>query len=304
MKRIVLCAFVFLAALTGDLGARGGRGASYDAFYLNPQNSNVATASKSLRASQTLNPAVRNLVIIAPGQSNIGSYAPSAYSPANPNALDNLNVFDGAVYAAADPMLGAAQGSATIIGNPILRLADALVTNNKFDRVVIVPIAVDSTTVQDWQTGYVSNKIAVALGRLAYRGMVAGTNITVVILWGQGESNTTAGTSQGTYAASLAAVISASRTAGFTGKWFVAKETWNGTTVSTAIQNAQTGIVDHGADIWAGPDADALVSTACGGVACRGGDAIHWSDVGSAYYAGSSGSGGWYQALTASGAPF
>lgn len=302
MRKLLTLISIFLLCVTVS-SAQHGSGGAPDPFFLT-YDGGYDTPTKTLRATQTLSPAVRNLVILATGQSNIADYMPSAYSPANPTKLDIFSVIDGATYAAVDPLVGCSWGGSTVIGNPVLRVADALVTANKFDRVVIVCLAVGGTNAIDWATGFLANKISVALARLAKRGMVAGTNITVVALWGQGEGDNAIGTSQANYTTYLNAIIANSRTAGFAGNWYIAKQTYvGGLGTSAAVRAAQVAVVNHGAGVWGGPDADGLVGTVCGGVDCRGGNP-HFSDAGAAYYAGTSGADGWLQALAASGAPF
>src|SRR5262245_16246844 len=106
------------------------------------------------------------------------------------------------MYAAADPLLGtgmAFPGGGFSPGGVSLRLADLLVSNSKFDRVIIVPVAIGGTSVAMWATGGVlSNCITAAMARLASRGIVPGmTNVTFAFVWGQGESD--GGTSQAAY---------------------------------------------------------------------------------------------------------
>jgi hypothetical protein len=261
---------------------------------------NQDTKTLTLRATQTLSAAIPNLVLICAGQSNATNVAPSAYTPSNAAKLDQLSPIDGAIYAAADPLLGTSLNPTLGSGNPFLRLADSFATT-LFDRVVLVPVAVDSTPVVDWETGFAKDRIPVAIRRLAARGIVIGTNVTIAVCWGQGEGDQIAGTSQAAYTASLNAVIAASRTAGLgtTGPWFVAKQTNVNGSTSAAVQAAQAAVVNHGAGVWAGPDADALVGAACSGVACRNVDGTHWSDAGSTSYAAA-----WKTAMALFGAPF
>lgn len=302
MKTLRTC-FIALCCILdcSSMLAADGFSASPDPFILTaiPANNgaiNNNTKVTSLRSLQALNPMVRNLVIVAAGQSNITNAAPSAYTPTNGSKIDNFNIYDGGSYAAADPQLGCTN---TSIGHPIFRLADNLITANLFDRVVIVPIGVGGTSVAEWESGTESTRIGVAFARLSSRGLVAGTNVTVIVVWGQGETDTQIGTSQGAYTASMNNVISQSRTAGFTGLWFVAKQTFLQGVVSAPIQAAQVAVVNHGANVWGGPDADAMINNTCSGVACRQGDNIHFSDAGSASYAA-----GFQAALHAYGAPF
>lgn len=310
MGRIVIAILTALlatlATLTPNYGQRGS--ASIDKYAIPAQIGfvNRNTNGVALSASgQTLNPAVRNLVLIVAGQSLCEDIAPTAYTPANPTKIDNLNVYDGALYVAGDPQIGTgypnANGAPYIgPGNPYFRVADTLITNNKFDRVVLAPVCVGSTSVADWQSGITSNIFQVVMYRLADRNIVAGTNITIAAIWSQGVTDAIAGTTQVAYAASLNAIIANSRTAGFTGIWFINTESYTGSTVVAAIQNAQASVINHGASVWAGVNEDVLIGNACGGLACRAAiDGLHWSDAGSIAVAA-----GEVTAMALAGAPF
>lgn len=248
---------------------------------------NRDTNAKTL-SSQSLNIAIRNCILLIAGQSNVSNSFPTQYTPAHTGSVDNLNLYDGAIYAAADPLLGCSGPTPNFAGgsgNFAGRLADKLITANKFDRVILVPIGVDGTSVADWQTTYCT-RILAALARLAYRGMTP-----TAILWGQGENDH--GTSQAAYTASLTALISMTRTAGYAGPWFIAEQTCLSGAVDTNVQAAQLAIVNNAANIWAGPNADSL------GSGDRQVDDIHFNDTGSDLYAGL-----WQTALAGFGPPF
>ena len=261
---------------------------------------NENTNGLTPRASQSLSSAVRNLVIVGAGQSNMAdSPQATAYTPSNPSALDQFNINDGALYPATDPLLGCSLNNGG--GNPLLRLGDNLVTAGLFDRVVLASVAIDGTAVVEWETGTYSTRLTVLFKRLAAKGLVAGTNVTVIVLWGQGETDTTNGTTQTAYTNSLNNVIAASRTAGFSGTWFVAVQTYNTGSTSAAVAAAQAAVVNHGSNVWAGPNADAIIGTTCAGLTCRP-DNLHFGNNGMPVYVGSVS--GWQFALHAFGAPF
>lgn len=260
----------------------------------------------SLRADQTPSPAVRNLAVIVAGQSNCTDIIPTLYTITNTSALDQLYIKNGGVYNALDPLLGTSYDSSRP-GFAILPLFDNLVTSSLFDRILIVPICIGGSAVVNWQSGNQSDRIGVALSRLRAKGWVTGINVTVIVLWMQGEAEN-GSTAQATYVASLNAVIASSRTNGFSGPWFIAKETWNGTQVWAPVQAAQTnlssagspGVINNSAGVYAGPDMDALVGSVCAGAAnCRQGDNIHLSAA-----ARTTASVNWQTALHAYGAPF
>lgn len=351
--------------------------------------------------TQTINTAVQNCFIIQAGQSNNVNTAPSNFLPTNVSSIDNLNPYDGAIYKAADPLVGTSPapvgqspqptvaaftatqattvlnvsavsagtlgvgqtisgaGSLEVIislgtgvggpgtynvsvsqtvasatamtatpngGNPMLRLADKLVTDGKCSRVIIVPVSISSTAVAVWDIGGVLwQRIPVAMRRIAQRlnqtsplnSLKCGsTNITCVVLWGQGESDTAAGTTQTAYTNSLNSMISTSNTtatslgwtSGTWGRWLIAKQSYYlpGPAVDAAIQAAQHAVT-NGTQIFDGANADALVGNVCGpsaNAACRdAGSGIHWTDNGSYSYARDA-TNGWQQALHSSGSPF
>lgn len=255
------------------------------------------TSGLALRA-QTVNPAIRNLIDITLGQSNGTNIAPSAYTPSNPTALDNFNVYDGAIYEAKDPLLGCDLNTAGP-GNHSLRLGDSLVSAGLIDRYIAVPLSINAADVAFWQGPLGASKLPTAIRRLADRGIVTGTNVTIIIRFIEGESDNLALTSQVNFASGARAIFATARNAGFTGPIFVPLQTYINGTSSATIRSAQSSLVDHSSGIYAGPDADALVGSVCSGVACRQSDLTHWSDAGSASYAAA-----WRTALAAYGAPF
>jgi hypothetical protein len=249
--------------------------------------------SNKTRASTALNGGLRNIILLVIGQSQLCNVNPTAFAPTNITKINNFNVLDGGCYQATGSLLGCTNKDAVSeFGNPATRIADLLITNNRCDIVWLITPAIGGTAVAEWDTLSCSQRIAVSVARLAGVGIPASR--IDGILWGQGETDGLNGVTQSAYATSLGSVISKSRTLGITAPWFVAQETYGGSTVFPAIQAAQTGIVNHGSGIWAGPNADAIDGT----VGNRY-DGLHFSDAGAATFAT-----GWYNSLLAFGAPF
>ncbi len=304
MKKIAaFFALIFNAGLVGAF--EPGMNGAWPDLYAFPgmpsfiyQSINQQTSAVTRLADQSVNTGITNLVLIVAGQSNAANVSPSAYSPVNGSAISQLNVLDGALYTAADPLLGTSTGGA-FIGNPGFVLADSLISAGKFARVIVVPIALGATTIADWNNGFLTDHITITMRRIAARGIVAGGNVTFALVWGHGETDCGAGTSQAAYTTGLNGVITKSRTAGFAGRFFVASQSLNLGVTCSNITNAQAAVIDHGLSIWAGPNADLLVSTTCGGLQCRIGDNTHFTNAGAASYAGM-----WVTAMGLSGAPF
>jgi hypothetical protein len=273
---------------------------------------NRDTSAKSLR-SQTIDTGVRNLVLIVAGQSNAEPENSTIYSPSNPTKIDNFNIYDGAIYSPEEPLVGSgarAAGLALLGYHPGLILADALVSAGKFDRVILVPVALGGSSIADWTTGVLTSRPVVAMKRLAQRGIVPGmTNVTFAFIWGQGEADALAGTTQNAYTAGFNTVVANLKVAGFSGRIFIARQTLALGSFSAAVQAAQTsnapsGVIDNANGIYLGANADALVGNICnGGGTCRQGDNTHFTVNGMVAYA-TDPTYGWLQALAATGAPF
>jgi Carbohydrate esterase, sialic acid-specific acetylesterase len=158
--------------------------------------------------------------------------------------------------------------------------------------VIVVPIAVASTSITQWDTGNLGGRICLAIQRLKLRGIVPGTNVTFAIDWGQGESDEQLGTSQAAYTTALNHIISTAAACGFSGRWFVAIETWEAGTTSAGVQAAQAAVVNN-TTVFAGANADSI------GSGSRQSDNIHFNDSGAASLATLK-----KNAMHASGAPF
>lgn len=253
------------------------------------------TGGKTVRSS-AVNTGIRNLVLILAGQSNMGSVASAAYSPTNGGAIDNLNVYDGQLYVASDPLLGSSYIYQNFGGNGQgglgMRLADALISAGKFDRVILVPISIGGTYIAQHADGVLSNRIPAALARLKARGIVEQTNVTFALLLGQGETDQSQGTSQAAYTAAFGRLVARARAAGLAGRIFVAVQTRLSGANYAPVRAAQAACVDNGAGIFAGPDADAITSG-------RYADGTHFDTAGLTALTSA-----WQSALAASGAPF
>lgn len=207
-------------------------------------------------------------VFVVLGQSLTSGHDQTDYTPANSNAVFQLNVYDGGLYRAVDPLLGG-EGTG---GSYSTRLADKWVADGKYQSVVLVPIAVGGTTVAMWAPGgQLNHKIGVAARRLAALALSCSG-----VIWTQGEQDAFNGLSQASYAASLAGVISTFRVSGIAAPFFVALETWiNGSQPAgaAAIRAAQAAVVDNVGVFQAG-DTDTL------GNSFRY-DNTHWTAAGS-----------------------
>jgi hypothetical protein len=242
------------------------------------------------RRSATINTGVKNLVLICAGQSNMANVIPTRVAPTNSSAIDQMNIYDGGLYSVDGSLLGCSNEDA-VHGSACTQVADKFVTGGQFSRVILLNCSINTTTAAMWATWTLANRIPVAMRRLAAKGITPSvTNVTFAVWWGQGESDQ--GTSSASYQASLNTILTNAKAAGFSGRFFVCKQTLFNNVTDSTIQSAQTGLVDN-ANFWSGGDMDALTG------ANRQGDNTHWSDTGGANAATAV-----YNAMRASGAPF
>lgn len=249
-------------------------GASFDPFLISSEYLNQTgyrdTKGRSVR-SATINPSDSTLVLINAGQSNSINITPSAITLTNGSVIDNFNVYDGGLYDAAGRLLGTQDAG---YGAIVAKVADLLVTNGRFDRVIVVPVGISGTPISIWDNGGIlADRIPLAMRRLASRGIVPGmTGVTFGLLWMQGEADKSGGTPQATYEASWANVKANAIAAGFSGRMFVCTETYSLSTTSATIQAAQAGVRD-GVTVFDGGNLDSLDDT-------NRQDTTHFNDAG------------------------
>ena len=234
------------------------------------QYCNYANRDTSGRTVRNLtlytSPASAMLVLIVLGQSNGTNVAPTPYTPTNGTAIDNLNPYDGAIYAAQDSQLGTNNniGFTTQSGFQDFRVADTLITNGNFTHVLLVPLAIGGTLASDWATGAAKDLPCLAMKRLAARGIVPGGNLTFAIDWMQGESDGPAGTSGSAYTTAVGQVATSFSNCGFTGRMFVNVESYtSGAAYSTiaSAQAAMAGTTYGNTSIKAGANLDSLTNS-------------------------------------------
>jgi len=193
----------------------------------------------------------RTAVIVVVGQSNAANHGAGRYAARY--RVDNFNIYDGRCYRAADPLLGASGDG----GNFATRLGDRLIYTGLFDRVILAPIAMGGTTVEQWaEEGMFNRRIPVLIRRLFDAGLSAD-----FILWQQGEGNPGMGDVGGRqYRKNLLEVIRTFRSFGVTAPFFVSLTTLCGGPHANAenIRAGQRGVVNPLGGIYQGPDTDTI----------------------------------------------
>ncbi len=258
-------------------------------------NNNVGytvVSGKMLRTS-VINTAQKNLVLIVAGDSNTSGTGPSLFTPVNASVVDNFNVYDGANYNCADPLLGCALGGVGVGGNICGRIADLIIASGAFLRVIVVPLGIGGSSIVHWAAGGTFyNKIPAAMRRLADRGITpSGTNMTFALIYMTG-ANDHATTVSG-YVNGYRQVVNKAKDAGFAGRVFVPLYSVAANLASANVRTAQVNLVDN-VNYFSGGDLDALASSPN-----RQGDGTHFSATGQANVASTIAA-----AIHASGSPF
>jgi hypothetical protein len=191
-------------------------------------------------------------VIVTLGQSNAANYGLAPYTPQRD--VVNFDVYDGNCYRARDPLLGASGMG----GNFATPLGDILIQRGLYDRVIIAPIAMGGSTVEQWaDEGRFNRRILVLIRRLFDAGL-APTHI----LWHQGEGNRGEGDGHGRqYRKNLLEVISTFRRYGISAPFFVALATRCGIYPRPNGENIREGqrtAVNPLMNVFLGPDTDQL----------------------------------------------
>lgn len=215
-----------------------------------PGNYNVV--SKSI-VNPRLIASENTAVFVVAGQSNAANSGDTPYTPTNAK-VHNLNVSNGALYAAADPLVGCSNAVSGVYGNMFTRMADKLVTAGKYQRVILIPIALGGTSIDTWKT-ILFGRINVAFRRAAAQGYTV-----TALLWQQGEADTDLATTQAAYTASFNAMRSKLDDVALTTPWLLAKSTYSNGATSTPIRSAVSGLI-NGTTLLTGPDTDTLTGT-------------------------------------------
>lgn len=225
---------------------------SADAFYIYPAQNVITGAEPVLDLTGRVevprgDVGARTAVIVSVGQSLSVNEVPTPYVPVHGTAIDQLNIYNGKFYRAKDPLLGINVSGGVVTdlrGTWMLRMADKLVDGGYYDRVILVPMAVGNTRADQWadasQPPYLFNKINVVGLRLRDAGLPC-----TAVMWGQGESDTSVGTSQAVYAASLLKVIAEFNRAIPDCPFFVAQEAYYYGNTSPAVLAAQASVVNN-----------------------------------------------------------
>lgn len=196
-------------------------------------------------------PDQNRMVILVLGQSNAANHGPVGAPPDAPGTSGVYAFFAGTCYQAADPMPGTT-GSGTSF---LPKLGELLLDKRATDAVLFVPMAIESTRVEDWaEHPEIQRRLRDTLASLAARHI----RLTHV-LWQQGEADNNRNTTGEAYRQGLARFIRTLRAQGVRAPIFVAQASHCKGKNNGGITSAQAQVLDASAGILAGPNTDTLV---------------------------------------------
>jgi hypothetical protein len=219
-------------------------------------------------------PRERLAVLLTAGQSNIsntGAPDPKAgrlYEPHN--RFYNFNRFDGKCYIARNPLLGTPGN----LENVAVRLGDDLIDRKIYRNVLIAPVAIGGTYLEEWRPRG-GKYFEVVLAALA--GLRDAQFEPTAVMWHQGEYNafafTTNGAEDGTilnvtapmkeagrlsYLRNYLEIAAGLRAADVTAPIFIAQATLCGSVPDEIIRSAQASVPNPALGVYPGPDTDQI----------------------------------------------
>jgi lysophospholipase L1-like esterase len=189
----------------------------------------------------------KQMVALVFGQSNSANYGQGHH-----RACDQVfNLYQGQLYPAQDPLLGADGEGASVWP----RLGDRLIAAGIYGQVIFVAIGVGGTAIVRWVPGRdLHGRILAAIAQV----QAAGLTLTH-LLWHQGEADAySLNTPPHQYQTAFGQMLGSIRAQGVTAPIYVCLATRFGTMERhEPIRAAQLGLV-NGEDIRLGPDTDQL----------------------------------------------
>jgi hypothetical protein len=223
------------------------------------------------------------LVLVYLGQSTIAGNATGTYTTVSANS-QMMNVYDGAILLCANPVVGPSIPTTLGSNGVSCQTADGLIGMGTFPGVLIVNIAIDGTSVANWQGPQLTTRITAAWNRLSHTYNTSGTSLLnnpMYVSWHQGEQETGLGTLGPAYTTGVQSVATQWRNLGYTGPFFVATETVVSNTPNATIATAQANAVSTPLHIVAGANWDQFT-----GATYRQADGTHPTAAGASAFAG------------------
>lgn len=211
---------------------------------------NLAELAPPPRIERPCDPASgKTAVIVVHGQSNAANYGNARYTARQ--AVDNFDPSTGKCFAAADPLLG----TDGVGGNFATRLGDILIQAGRYDRVILVPIAVAGASLS-----VLGNEAAGRIDNVISKLQAARLTPTHFVFQ-QGEKDAVLTTTPQQYVSLLRQLVERFRAAGYDAPFYLSQSTKCDVADpknSAAVRAGQLSAVDDALDIRKGPDTDLI----------------------------------------------
>jgi lysophospholipase L1-like esterase len=246
-------------------------------FYLGSvQAQTLPTGADSLRvvSLSNLSQDGHTMIALTFGQSNAANHGKVPYTPHS--AV--FNYYQGKLYAAKDPLIGATGPGGSVWSH----LGDMLIDSGLYTKVIIVPIAIGGSAISRW-TSSGGDGYAILLQTLK---SLDSQHIKLThIFWHQGETDNLLNTTAETYKKSLDTILNTIRSYHQDADLYVSIASYhpNAITKPLGVDNvtrkAQMEFINDRRGVLLGPDTDALI------YAIDRFDGVHFSDFGMTLFA-------------------
>ena len=201
---------------------------------------------------QSLDQAKGSMVLFTFGQSNSANHGQGLYQPAK----TVYNYYDGKLYRAADPLIGATGEG----GSVWTRLGDKLIEAGMTEKVTIIPIGVGGVRIGAWAKGGELHELLIRTVEQMKKDQIEPD----YILWHQGETDNILNTPKADYIRMFETIREVFRSRGIKAPIVIAQASYHPNCLeedngnSAEIRAAQKALADQYPDIYLGPDTDQL----------------------------------------------
>lgn len=188
-------------------------------------------------------------IIFILGQSNAANYGQGLYTCRN----QIFNYFDGQLYKAKEPLIGSTGPGCSVW----TRLADMLIDSGLYDKVILIPIAIEGSSIDCWVNGVCNKTLQKTLAQIEKDSI----RVTHVI-WHQGETDAVENTPKHIYKEKLKKILLQLRKHKITSSFYVCIASYQPSNINklqgvdTVIQNAQMEFVKENEGTKLGANTD------------------------------------------------